>query len=288
MMDNRGIVKGAQGDRKLAIIIPAANEEAQIGPCLAALAACAEPGVAVEVIVVANGCSDRTAEVARSAGNAISARGWRMQVIELAEPGKPGALNAGDAATDAQMRLYLDADVTLSPSFLAALAPVLARPGAAFASGRVRITGRGRAARAYARLWARVPFMTQGVPGCGAFAVNAAGRARWDDWPAIISDDTFARLQFRPEERHMIPAPYDWPVAEGFPALVRVRRRQDRGVAEIEARYPELLRNRDKARLGVAGALRLALGDPAGFAAYTGVALAVRLGRGRDEWSRAR
>lgn len=86
----------------------------------------------------------------------------------------------------------------------------------------------------------------------------------------------------------MIPAPYDWPVAEGFPALVRVRRRQDRGVAEIEARYPELLRNRDKGRLGVAGALRLALGDPAGFAAYTGVALAVRLGRGRDEWSRAR
>lgn len=290
MMDNRSVVKDKNGHARLAVIIPAANEEGKIGSCLAALAACDDPGVKVEVIVVANGCHDQTAEAAHRAGKAIRARGWGMRVIELAAPGKPGALNAGDGATAADMRLYLDADVTLSPGFLAALVPVLARPEAAFASGRVRITGQGLVARAYARLWARVPFMAQGVPGCGAFAVNAAGRARWSDWPAIISDDTFARLQFRPEERHLVPASYDWPVAEGFRALVRVRRRQDRGVAEIAARYPALLRNDDKARPGAAGVLRLALGDPAGFAIYTGVALAVRLGRGGGggEWSRSR
>lgn len=272
----------------LAIIIPAANEADRIGPCLAALATAQDPGLPVTVIVVANGCRDATAARARGAGRAITARGWHMQVLELAEGGKPGALNAGDAATGAGLRLYLDADVTLAPGFLPALVAALARPDPAFASGRVRITGQGAVARAYARVWARVPFMAEGVPGCGAFAVNAAGRARWGDWPAVISDDTFARLQFRPEERHLLAASYDWPVAEGFCALTRVRRRQDRGVAEIAERFPALMAHEGKGRLGLRGLLRLALTDPLGLAVYGGVALAVRLRPGSDEWSRGR
>jgi len=287
--DRDGPGAEARAGGGLAVLIPAANEEGQIGACLAALAGADPPGVPVAVIVVANGCRDATAQVAREAGAALAARGWALRVIELAAGGKTLALNAGDAAAaDAGLRLYLDADVTLAPDFLAALVPVLARPEPAFASGRVRITGRGRVARAYARFWARVPFMARGVPGCGAFAVNRAGRARWGAWPEIISDDTFARLQFRPGERHPVAAGYDWPVAEGFAALVRVRRRQDRGVAEIAARFPALLANDDKARPGAGGALRLALADPAGFAVYAGVAAAVRLRRGSSGWSRGR
>ncbi|MBW7921140.1 MAG: glycosyltransferase family 2 protein [Rubellimicrobium sp.] len=278
----------AQPGGGLAVIIPAANEAARIGACLAALAASDDPGLPVAVIVVANGCRDATAQVARDAGAAIAARGWAMQVLELAEGGKTRALNAGDAATGAGLRLYLDADVTPGPGLLAALARALAGEAAAYASGRVRITGRGAVARAYARVWARVPFMARGVPGCGAFAVNRAGRARWGAWPDIISDDTFARLQFRPGERHLVAAAYDWPVAEGFGALVRVRRRQDRGVAEIAARFPDLLRNDDKAPPGAAGLLRLLVRDPAGLAVYAGVALAVRLKRGDAGWSRGR
>ena len=30
-----------------------------------------------------------------------------------------------------------------------------------------------------AAIWVRLPFMTDGVPGAGLFAVNASGRARW-------------------------------------------------------------------------------------------------------------
>lgn len=278
----------AEAAQDMAVIVPASNEERLIGRCLAALAASDAPPGPVEVIVVANGCTDGTAAAALAAGAAITARGWGFGVIERAEGGKLGALNAGDAATGAGIRVYLDADVTVSPPLLSGLAAVLSRPDPAWASGRVRITAQGAVSRAYARLWARVPFMARGVPGCGLFAVNAAGRARWGDWPAIISDDTFARLSFRPGERHPVDAPYDWPIAEGFANLVRVRRRQDRGVAQLAALYPHLLANDDKLPLGPRGMARLALTDPWGFLVYTAVALRVRTGKGNDDWSRGR
>lgn len=68
---------------------------------------------------------------------------------------------------------------------------------------------------------------------------------------------------------------------------MRVRRRQNRGVTEIRQRYPALMANDETPPLGLGGKLRLALGDPAGFAVYAGVALATRLG-GDDGWSRGR
>ena len=146
---------------------------------------------------------------------------------------------------------------------------------------------RSAVSRAYARVYRQVPFIARGVPGCGLFAVNAAGRARWADWPPIISDDTFARLHFSAAERHAVPGRYRWPLVEGWRALVRVRRRQNIGVTEIRRLYPALAANDEKPPLGAAGKLRLALNDPAGFAVYAGVALATRLGTDKG-WSRGR
>ena len=273
----------------LSVILPASNEEALIGRCLDALVASRwDRPEGVRVVVVANGCRDDTAAVARSRDTAFAARGWDFFVIDRPEGGKPGALNAGDAAAADGVRVYLDADVTVSPDLLAQLAEALDTPEPRYASGRVQIAADGVVSRAYARLWRRVPFMAQGVPGCGVFAVNAAGRARWGAFPEIISDDTFVRLSFAADERVAVPAAYRWPIAEGFARLVRVRRRQDAGVAEIAARYPALLSNDDKRPMGRGGALRMALTDPFGFAVYAGVALAVRLGPKPRGWSRGR
>ncbi len=274
--------------RPISVIIPASNEEALIGPCLDAVIGGTLPGGGGELIVVANGCRDRTVSVAQARDATARARGWDFRVLDLPQGSKIAALNAGDAAAHGATRLYLDADVTVSPPLIAAVAVTLAGPAPAYASGQVRITARGPTSRAYARLWARVPFMSQGVPGCGLFAVNAAGRARWGDWPAIIADDTFARLQFAPDERLMVPHPYDWPIAEGFGALTRVRRRQDRGVGQIAERFPVLLAHDDKRPLGLSGAARLALSDPWGFAVYTAVALRVRASRADQTWTRGR
>ena len=282
----------------LSIVIPASNEEAFIGDCLTSVLASDSVACPIEIIVVANGCTDRTADVARSFESQAQARGWRMQVLDLPQGGKMRALNAGDAAAHWPWRAYLDADVTLSPALLAQLCRALDGPKARYASGRLRITAQGWVSRAYAANYRRVPFMAQGVPGCGLFAVNAAGRARWGMFPDIISDDTYVRLRFRPKERMAVDAPYDWPIVEGMGALVRVRQRQDRGVRQVAALYPDLMANEDKARLGLGGMLLLAARNPLGFAVYAGVALAVRwrdrgragaaAGAAMPDWSRGR
>lgn len=273
----------------LSVIIPASNESGWIVPCLSALFRSDPVPGGAEAIVVANGCHDDTADRARSCIAQAEAAGWTLSVIERAEGGKPAALNAGDAAATGEMRAYLDADVEVSPALLAQIVVALLTDAPRYASGRATIP---RAAspvtRAYARFWQRLPFAQSEAPGYGFFAVNRAGRARWGGFPGIISDDTFVRLQFAPKERIGVPAPYFWPMIEGFGALVRVRRRQDAGVAEIARLWPDLLEREGKARLGAAGLAALAFRDPVGFATYAAVSVAVRLGRSHRGWVRGR
>lgn len=274
----------------VSIIIPASNEATLIGRCLdSVLASEGALAEAVECIVVANGCHDDTSDQARSRAKRFAQRGWQLQVVDRAEGGKPGALNAGDALARAGLRIYLDADVTLDPALLLQLVETLEGASPRYASGAVQITATGLVSRAYARIWRQVPFMAEAVPGCGLFAVNAAGRARWDSFPEIISDDTYVRLHFTPAERLGVQAGYTWPIAEGLAALVRVRRRQDAGVDEIERLYPDLPDNDDHRPFPAQDKLQLALRDPLGFGIYSLVALVSRLTRHRAKgWSRGR
>ncbi|MCC5969965.1 MAG: glycosyltransferase [Pararhodobacter sp.] len=273
----------------LSVIVPACNEAKYIDACLRAVHG-TDTGVGLQVVVVANGCTDDTATRARAHAPAFTAKGWALEVLELPALGKPGALDAGDAAARHPVRAYLDADVTVTPALLGQIAQALTCEAPRYASGHP-VVARAQSAltRAYARFWCHLPFMTQGVPGFGIYAVNAAGRARWGAFPAIISDDTFVRLNFAPVERVQVPAAYQWPMVEGFSRLVRVRRRQDQGVAEIARLYPALLANGDTARPSARRVLALALRDPTGFAVYAAVSLAVRLGwRGQSGWVRGR
>ena len=271
---------------RLSVIIPASNEADYIGACLTALFASGP--LDAECIVVANGCRDATAAVAQGFAAQATAAGWALTVLDLPQGGKPNALNAGDRTARGALRAYLDADVVVSPPLMAQLIAALGGDSPRYATGTAEIPrAQSWVTRAYARFWQRLPFAQSNAPGYGLFAVNPAGRARWGDFPAIISDDTFVRLQFEPHERVQVPASYAWPMIEGFSALTRVRRRQDAGVAEIDRLYPGLLAREAKARLGKADLLALALRDPLGFATYAAVSLAVRLRRGQG-WTRGR
>lgn len=275
----------------LSVLIPASNEADLIGACLTSVLNSAwSGGGTVEVIVIANGCSDGTAEVALSHQDGFTRKGWDLRVLDRPEGGKLAALNAGDHVARAGMRIYLDADVTVSETLLSEIHQGLDTPEPRYASGRLELAqAQSYATQAYARVYAQVPFLKYGVPGAGLFAVNAAGRMRWGAFPGIISDDTFVRLSFRPEERLGVKASYRWPLVEGWRNLVRVRKRQNDGVDEIRARYPDLLKNDDKPDFPMLDKIRIAVRDPIGFAVYAGVALAVKaMPQGGSGWSRGR
>ena len=98
-------------------IVPAYNEARTVGDVVRVLRAC--PGLA-RVLVVDDGSTDATAEVARAAG---------AEVLSLApNRGKGGAMRAGLEATRAPLVFFCDADlVGLDPAHVAALlAPVAA------------------------------------------------------------------------------------------------------------------------------------------------------------------
>jgi glycosyltransferase involved in cell wall biosynthesis len=275
----------------MSILVPASNEAGLIGVCLErVLQSDWTRHDRVEVIVIANGCRDQTAFIAGAYKARFDEKGWDLRVLDRKEGGKLAALNVGDRLARAGTRVYLDADVEVSETLFDSLFQALNTHRPRYASGALTLSDpTSWTTRAYARVYAKVPFLTSGVPGAGLFAVNAAGRLRWEDFPDIISDDTFVRLSFRPQERVKVKAPYTWPLVEGWNNLVRVRKRQNDGVDEIKARYPDLLKNDDKPVFPLTEKLKIAVADPVGFAVYAGVALAVKFApAGASGWSRGR
>jgi len=273
------------------IILPAHNESGYIADCLNAVLGSNLDGLDLKVIVVANRCTDNTVEIANTFASEAKKVGCTLQIIETPVGGKTNALNLGDDTAGSGARLYLDADVIVSPELILSLVKELQFGKPQYACGTPVVTsGTGWITRAYARFWTTLPFVTDDAPGFGLFAMNLAGRAQWQDWPDVISDDTFARLQFTADQRAKLPATYRWPMVEGFANLVRVRRRQDRGVREIAEKYPDVMQCEGKSHLSFGGLITRSLRDPIGFAVYAVVSMSVRVTSGwsGDNWTRGR
>jgi len=276
----------------LSIIVPACNEEDHIVRCLESVLSQRNVAPAeLELIVVANNCSDTTVPQVRALAEAFSSRGWRLEVLDLPGGGKVNALNCGDAVASGSTRAYLDADVVLENQIIVQTLSALGRLEPTYVTGHLNISpAHSWISRRYGDFYAQLPFMQRGsAPGAGWFAVNPAGRARWGLFPKIIADDTYVRWLFQPEERIEVEAGYSWPLVEGFHNLVRVRRRQDAGVRQLRALYPQLETNEGKPALQVVDHLQLFLEDPIGYLVYTSVQILARF-RDRDgsEWTRGR
>ncbi len=119
---------------KLTVVIPALNEEAVIGSIIErTLAARAEivatsPVHEVEVIVVSDGSTDRTAEIAASYGEA------RLIVFER-NRGYGAAIKRGFEEASGELVGFLDADGTCDPRFFSTLCEALVEEKAAVAIG---------------------------------------------------------------------------------------------------------------------------------------------------------
>ena len=269
----------------LSIIIPAHNEESYLDACLTSVVEQRfdDP---LECLIMANACTDRTVDIALSYKSAFAAKGWTLRVLRTRRGGKLPALNCADTLARGDRRVYLDADIVCTPTLMAEIYDVLDTDKALYATGTlVMAPAKTWVTRHYATLWKQLPFMKGNAPGAGVFAVNAAGRKRWGEFPDIISDDTFVRLSFAPEERKQVKASYQWPLVEGFANLVKVRRRQDAGVKELHALHPEIFENEGKDAPDLLGLL---LRYPVSFAVYTAVSLTVKFGGTPSGWERGR
>lgn len=244
----------------LSVIIPSNNEESCIQACLDAIVRQSDLPTdhAIDVIVAANGCDDQTVAHAEAKRSALNDAGFELKVLDIAIGNKMNALNEGDAVAHHASRVYLDADIVISPRMLRELSDILATDAPTYASGSVRIPRpKSIVSRAYAKVWTDLPFIRDGVPGIGLYAVNGAGRARWAAFPKIYGDDRFVRLQFKPHERHKTKATHDWPLPEGFANLVHVRHRWREGNVELAKAFPELEDNESEFNKSFGNMLRL-------------------------------
>ncbi|MGQ9920299.1 MAG: glycosyltransferase family 2 protein [Desulfobacca sp.] len=112
---------------KIAVVIPAHNEENGIAATIASVQGCNYPPTACEIMVIADNCTDATAAVAQAAGAKVWVR------VEPARRGKGQALDWflqqwGEAARDYDTVAVIDADTQVSPAFLAEVAASLAHP----------------------------------------------------------------------------------------------------------------------------------------------------------------
>ncbi|MEP7046613.1 MAG: glycosyltransferase [Ilumatobacteraceae bacterium] len=210
------------------VVIPAHNEERGLRRLLEQLDV-ALPGL--EVVVVCNGCTDRTSETARSFGPNVT-------VVDLPDPSKAAALKEGDRVASAFPRLYVDADVEIDRTSVDLLVSAL-ESGTTLAAGPRRIlprAGVGLVVRWYYDVWEQLPQVRAGLFGRGVIAVTAEGFQRVQNLPQLMSDDLVISEAFAPAERTIVDAATVtvWP-PRTVRALLRRRTRVATGNVEAEA-----------------------------------------------------
>ncbi|MGW0042440.1 WecB/TagA/CpsF family glycosyltransferase [Rhodococcus sp. NPDC003348] len=206
-----------------AVIVPAYNEADVIERTLAPLSGAATRGV-LELVVVCNGCRDRTAEIARAVQGTT--------VLELGRGSKPAALDAGDKAATWWPRIYLDADIQISAAAVLQVLDRLAEGDVLAARPVSRYDHRcaSTLVRSYFRARERIPEFRTAMWGAGVYGLNESGHQRVGRFSDHVADDLFVDAQFAADEKTVVPTP---PSVVTTPTdaknLLRILRRWHRG-----------------------------------------------------------
>lgn len=225
----------------ISIVIPAHNEARNIQATLSGLLPGIESGE-FEVVVVCNGCTDRTAAVVREVSG-------RIDCVEVETPSKTHALNVGDSRAHCFPRIYMDADIRMVHTDLLALAGALGDGKKLAVSPRMQmdLSRSSWAVRAYYEIWSQLPYCQEGLIGAGTYALSEAGRARFGEFPDIIADDGYVRLQFTSEERGAVEGVFSIVTAPSHLAgLIKIKTRSRLGEYQLKALFPELYENDNK------------------------------------------
>ena len=147
---------------KLTIIIPAFNEEAYLPSTLDSIQAsaahlCAASDAEVDIVVVDNNSEDGTAVVAESKG---------ATVVHEPVQGIARARNAGAGHAEGDVLVFVDADVVLPETLLAAIHTTMSDPACVGGAVDVDYRPKRRSMRLYLRAWrilSRLTGMAQGA-----------------------------------------------------------------------------------------------------------------------------
>jgi Glycosyltransferases, probably involved in cell wall biogenesis len=269
-----------------AVIIPAHNEEAVIARCLRTILQDAPPGHEPEIIVAANGCTDRTVEIAKAVAP-------HATVLDLTVGSKTGAINAANRVAQHFPRIYVDADVECGYWTLAALAEELRSPEVMTAAPAIRmdLTHCNWFMKSYYRAWSRQPYAKAGKGGAGCYGLSAEALAKVGEFPPIIGDDIWIHTRFADSEKCYIA--HDRRGREVFSVVypprtatqqIKVEARRQLGNAEVRQLYPSPYFANANNGGGLSAALRSGT-NPLDLATFFAIKLAARA---LAVWNRSR
>ncbi|MBZ3907248.1 bifunctional polysaccharide deacetylase/glycosyltransferase family 2 protein [Streptomyces griseiscabiei] len=121
----------------VSVIVPAYNEKECIANTLESLAASTHP---IEVIVVDDGSTDGTSEIARTAADQLGMR--NVRVIRQENAGKPAALNNGVRSASYDIVVMMDGDTVFEPDTVGKLVQPFADPGVGAVAGNAKVGNR--------------------------------------------------------------------------------------------------------------------------------------------------
>src|SRR5829696_109068 len=183
--EDAGTPEGAGELPRVTLVIPAYDEEEVIERKLANARALDYPAELLEIVVASDGSSDRTAELARSAG--------ADRVLELPRGGKVAALNAAVEEAAGAILAFSDANSYWQPEALRRLIARFADERVGYACGQVRFAGGegGNQEGVYWRYEMAVRSMETRLAGITAgngaiYAFRRKRRMMWGLWDVML------------------------------------------------------------------------------------------------------
>jgi cellulose synthase/poly-beta-1,6-N-acetylglucosamine synthase-like glycosyltransferase/peptidoglycan/xylan/chitin deacetylase (PgdA/CDA1 family) len=129
---------GAPITRPVSVIVPAYNEKECIANTLKSLAQSTHP---IEIIVVDDGSTDGTSEIARDAAHELGMT--NVRVIRQDNAGKPAALNNGVRSASHDIVVMMDGDTVFEADTVRQLVQPFADPAVGAVAGNAKVGNRG-------------------------------------------------------------------------------------------------------------------------------------------------